>query len=111
MQTPKIEELIGKVIETRNGYRYLVVGNKDNVFGTRDLGYVIISGQYTDDLKSNYNSSFDINKVLSAKTFKLSDCIANSEHIIWERKETKEMTVSDVEKLVGCKVKIVGQIE
>ena len=111
MQTPKIEELIGKVIETRNGYRYLVVGNKDNVFGTRDLGYVIISGQYTDDLKSNYNSSFDINKVLSAKTFKLSNCIANSEHIIWERKEIKEMTVSDVEKLVGCKVKIVGQIE
>lgn len=71
---------------------------------------------FNDDLTSKFISYFDIMKV--EKPFH-PYCLQNlnrrysfaskTRELLWERDSVKEMTVADVEALVGCKVKIVKE--
>ena len=108
---PTFEELVGKIVEVRNGQRYL--GVKTTVDGIIFAG---ITGWFAaedrgEDLLSKYRKDFDIMKVYEPSyASRLSGIFDNIGSPIWERKEVeevKEMTIADVEKLVGCKVKVV----
>lgn len=111
---PTFEELVGKVIETRDGRRYLGVDTKDKgIIFCNYCGWFAASDR--NNLLSRYHKDNDIMKVYKPECCK--GCTLNSilEYvgtIIWERIEEepiKEMTVADVEKLVGTKVKIVKE--
>ena len=112
---PTFEELVGKVIETRDGRRYLGVDTKDKgIIFCNYCGWFAASDR-NENLLSRYHKDNDIMKVYKPECCK--GCTLNSilEYvgtIIWERIEEepiKEMTVADVEKLVGTKVKIVKE--
>lgn len=106
---PKLNDLVGNVIELRNGNRYLVLKKEDGfIFGTRQEGKIYITGDYDSNLKDiKVSSSWDIMKVYAPSYDTIPRLLNASSTVIWERKEIKEMTVADVEKLVGCSVKIV----
>jgi len=95
------------VVECRNGNKYMVV---DDMLLSTD-GYNYLSS-YTSDLfikttlTTEFLSEYDIMKVY--KQIDVFDFdIANN--IIWERTEVKEVTMADVEKKFGCKIKIVKE--
>ena len=116
MKTPTIDELIGKIIETRDGCRYIVVGKQGDVFALAHDGYVNLSGEYDENLdakpfawftRDEEDEKFDIIKVYECNRGYLTSDLEEVGELIWERKDVKELTVADVENLVGCKVKIV----
>ena len=98
----------GMVVEHRDGERYMVIGNR---VVSEDDCYKI--SDYNSDLKiSNLClSDSDIVAVYNVNTYVLYDisdifsdvCLTT----IWRREEAKEMTVSEIEKQLGYKVKIV----
>lgn len=103
----------GMVVEYRKGKRRLVF---NGTFTGMD-GYLELSN-YTDDLTYNYDSyedprSFDIVKVYELEFIgKIPDMFSNHNlKLIWERpkEEYKEMTVEEIEKALGCKIKVVGE--
>lgn len=108
---PTFEELVGKVVEIRNGQRYLCVKTTiDGIIFTGITGWFAAEDRGA-DLLSTYRKDFDIMKVYEPSyASRLSGIFDNIGSPIWERKEVeevKEMTIADVEKLVGCKVKVV----
>lgn len=114
MKTPTIDELIGKIIETRDGCRYLVVGKQGDVFALSHDGYIDMSGYYDKNLNDASADSFiwfldennqdlDIMKVYECERGFLKNNLEDVGDLIWERQDIKELTVADVEKLVGCK--------
>lgn len=95
------------VVECRNGNKYMVI---DNILVSTN-GYNYLS-RYTSDLfmkttpSTEFLSEYDIMKVY--KQINIFDFdIANN--IIWERSEVKKVTMADVEKKFGCKIKIVKE--
>lgn len=91
------------VVEYRCGWRRLVVDNVlmgDGLYGRLD--------GYTDDLlEKDQHSEYDIMKV-----YEQIHCIPipfGCLELIWQREETKEVTMEDIEKKFGCKVKIVNE--
>ena len=111
MKQPTIDELIGKVIEERNGDRFLVAGEPGNVIGFSSEFYVEISRNFNEDLTHSYSSERDIMKVFDVRRRKFPECITTVCICTWEREEVKEMTVSDIEKELGYRVKIVKETE
>lgn len=117
MKTPTIDELIGKIIETRDGCRYIVVGKQGDVFALAHDGYLTMTKDYDENLKDIAtplifnDGEFDIMKVYECEKLRLEEKLEEVGNLIWEREEAKEtvkeMTIADVEKLVGSKVKIV----
>lgn len=98
----------GMVVEYRNGKRRMVLGD---IF-TKD-GFVNIS-EYDDNLIHNdifgWNPDLDIVKVYKSSARVLpewfKDCYLT---LVWERgEEHKEMTVAEIEKELGYKIKVVG---
>ena len=113
---PTFEDMVGKVVEVRNGIRYLgVKTEQDGIILVRKEGF--ISTEYRDEkLCSKLDKGYDIMKVYEPKYCGTFTSVLNSAStVIWERdevketekEEVKEMTVADVEKLVGSRVKIV----
>lgn len=110
----KLDLKTGMVVQTRIGAKFLVMLNPD--CEGRDL--ICFSGSYMS--LSNYtntleypNSGYDIVRV-----FTLGESIGwlflnkngLNYKLIWERKKgTKEMTVKEIEKELGYKIKIVGE--
>ena len=104
----------GMVVETRNGEKYLVMLEPD--CGGRELinfsrGYMSLSS-YNDELmlEKSYEE-LDIMKVYSVGisiSWLLSDKKSMKFKLIWERNEPKEMTIAEIEKELGYKIKIVG---
>lgn len=110
LQDFKKEDLESRmVVELRNGERYLVIRNEDNsIHLMHGDGH-----HWTDCDNMNEDCTFtedereyDIMTVYR-KVFVFDD-INKTTDILWERKELKEMTMGDIEKLVGCKVKIIN---
>lgn len=100
----------GMVVEYRNGKREVVIGSR-----TMDTSGFISLSDVNDDLIETANNwpRYDIMKVYEVSNknglCKLTD-IFKPEHLtlIWEREsEYKEMTVAEIEKKLGYKVKIV----
>ena len=103
----------GMIVKTRNGNSYIVM--RDFI----DAGDVlaglscsnIISGTWTS--LSNYNQDMthptraflDIVNVYASSVYSAD----TPTKLLWERKEYKEVTMSEIEEMFGCKVKIVEE--
>lgn len=105
----------GMVVQVRNGDKYLVLlDNPDepnmNLIGF-DGGFLQLV-TYDDDMiaQSKYRA-FDIMSVYTLQS-SIQNLLTKSHlqyKLLWERKkEIKEMTIAEVEKELGFKIKIVG---
>ena len=96
----------GMVIEYRDGDRRIVLNNK---FVWR-RGYLDFE-DFNDDFVSK-GGSYEIVKVYISSATSLDDwCKDHYLKLIWERKEEpthKEMTIEEIEKELGYKIKVVG---
>lgn len=104
----------GMVVEYRKGKRRLVFnGTFTGIDGYLELSDFNDDLMYTADLTLCDSRDYDIVKVYDIKFVgKIPDIfdIHNLE-LIWERpeEEYKEMTVEEIEKALGCKIKVVGE--
>jgi hypothetical protein len=113
----------GALVQMRNGNMYILIGKK--FVNLRNGGFMPLEN-YNEDLLTCYptiepivenNSKYDVMKVFNSSlehqgyhTY-ISGC---SFKWTWERKEeepSKELTVGEIEKLLGYKVKIVKENE
>lgn len=100
----------GMIVENVNRNKKIVVG--DTLMGNDR--YSALDSFY-DDLTSKVDDCFNIIRVYETKIPKLNDIFKTKNlTLIWERpskpveEPVKEMTIEEIEKLVGCKVKVVG---
>lgn len=96
----------GMVVEIRNGEKYFLCAG---TLMSENL-YTIVK-RFRNDLTHESYRDIDIMKVYKTSGCLFSNVFANSNlTLIWERKEEpyKEMTVEEIEKQLGHKVKIVG---
>lgn len=109
----------GMIITLRNGVEYIVFSDTVDTSVSCDSEMIFTNGdvwcsanKYSENMKNKYSKNLDIIKVESPE-FTLGFINLNhfreTRKTLWERQEIKEMTVTDVEKLVGCRVKIVGE--
>ena len=97
----------GMIVRFRNGLSGLVNFNEtDREIKVTNEAYVSINA-FQDDLTYNSTPIYDIMRVYNYideyRTAAGYECI-------WKRKEeTKEMTVKEIEKELGYKIKIVGE--
>lgn len=102
----------GMVVQTRIGAKFLVMLNPD--CEGRDLicfsGAYMRLSEYTNTLEYP-NSDYDIVKVFTVGE-SIGWLFLNKNglnyKLIWERNEPKEMTIAEIEKELGHKIKIVG---
>ena len=89
-----------RVVELRNGERYLIVG--DFFMGENDY---FIKGDFTDDLTNHGLRKFDIVRIY--KEISKIDTLYNKDlDIIWKRKP-KKMTKEEIEEVLGYEIEIV----
>ncbi len=99
----------GNVVETRKGEKYLVV---ENTLMSLDNGFNRVS-DYNDDLIVEGYDSVSNNNHSIAKVYKRTrdvgfENIKDYLELIWQREpEIKEVTMEELEKHYGCKVKVV----
>lgn len=105
----------GMVVETRNGEKYLVMLNpdcKDRELINFKGGYMPLYNYNNELMLKKFNKGFDIVKVYSVGSsicWLLGDKEQMEFKLLWEREEeTKEMTIAEIEKELGYKIKIVG---
>lgn len=93
-----------RVVELRNGERYLVVG--DFLMGENDY---FTKGDFTDDLANCGLRKFDIVRIykeilrIGALHYNYKDL-----GVIWERKP-KKMTKKEIEKALGYEIEIISE--
>lgn len=96
------------VVEYRNGERRIVADNR--LIGLSGNGWL---GDFNEDLtmKGQKPKSRDYDIVRVYKPIYILDETINPNSCdkVWERPETKEVTMSEVEEKFGCKVKIVKE--
>ena len=132
MQVTEIKLELGDLVKLRNGNVYIVMPDDCSSTGlslyrANDNYYCHEhTTKYYSNLKHHHSSQSDIMAVFKSSKSKnnfskLESTNAyirafyrgelNFTHIKWdwEREEVKEMTVADIEKLVGTKVKIVKE--
>lgn len=93
------------VVEYRNGQRRMVMD--DDLMG-KEL-YLELHNLDDDLLMKNGDSSLDIVKVYKSRSHWFDDMFNDYYlELIWERKEVKELTIEEIEKELGYKIKVVG---
>lgn len=102
----------GYVVEFRDGDKYIVLRDGDKIALAEQDGQKSWSGWcaselFDDDLLHSSLAKADIMKVYP-QVCRWNGPLGNP---IWQREEPKEMTIEEIEKLVGTKVKIVGNQE
>lgn len=118
----------GMIVTLRDGEEYVfikdfVVGNnycigfsKDGAFiNTQKKSWVSLDA-YKDNLITNeiYNKHFDIMKIEMANhVYSIVDTSydKDSRRLIYEREEPKQMTVAEIEAILGYKVEIVSEVK
>lgn len=109
----KSDLIAGKhVVETREEKKYLIFDSKEGKFmyGICD-GFMNLKN-YDESLKlMDEDEDFDIMKVYELKYPASKYSINRALTLIWERTEPKEMTMEELEKELGYKVKIVKEHE
>lgn len=105
----------GMVVETRDSDRFLILVAGDDIHmmcgdGARHMGQWEVQQLYHDDLtRKNGFNEHDIMKVYyRVESFYK---VSATENLLWERKEIKEMTVSEIEEVLGYSVKVVADHE
>jgi hypothetical protein len=101
---------VGYVVETKEGNLYMVMETQSGKIFVRNEGFNWLSS-YKDDLINQELSEFDVTRIygfsyLPMESFKISK---NNRPLLWKRKEYKEMTLAEIEKALGYKVKIVEE--
>jgi hypothetical protein len=94
------------VVELRNGTRYVVIDNYlTNWFSSSYLQF------YNDKLLSYRKKDETIIKVYDKIEYfeELQETEILEKKLLWQRSEFKEITIEDIEKKFGCKVKIVKE--
>lgn len=96
----------GMVVEYRNGKRRIVLG--DNLLGEDGCGDL---KHYNKDLTlDGYENTLTIDKVYKTIAMKISKLFEDDYlTLIWEREHIKEMTVEEIEKELGYKIKVVAK--
>lgn len=89
-----------RVVELRNGERYLIVG--DFFMGENDY---FIKGDFTDDLANHGLRKFDIVRIYE-EIPKIGALYYKELGIIWERRP-KKMTKKEIEEALGYEIEIV----
>lgn len=105
----------GMVVETRDGDRYLVLVDGEDIHmmcgdGALHMGQWEVQQLYHDDLTRKHGfNDHDIMKVYGRvqSFYKVNE----TKKLLWERKEIKEMTVSEIEDVLGYSVKVVADHE
>ena len=100
---------VGMFVKLRDGKVFLVLESYEELYLTSTSGYYSNLKNFNEDLTSkNYRGSDIVSIYLPKKADYLSyHLIGDNLELIWEREEVKELTMEDIEKIVGCKVKIV----
>ena len=95
----------GMAVEYRSGDRRLFICD---TFISND-NYNPLEN-YDDSLLSKGCSDFDIMNVYKIKQISSLDCIfrIGNLELLWEHKEVKEMTLEEIEKELGYKIKVIG---
>lgn len=113
--TPTKESLIGEIIVTRNLNEYLVLKtHSGTIFGLNinDTNFYINLNTFDHELRSGTNNEFDIMSVHEVDDITTFDNLYKvKKKTTWKRPEekVKEMTMAEIESLVGCKVKIIKE--
>ena len=89
-----------RVVELRNGDRYLIVG--DFLMGESDF---FIKGDFTDDLANRGLRKLDIVRIYE-EISRIGTLYNKDLDIIWDRKP-KKMTKEEIEKALGYEIEIV----
>lgn len=104
----KIELKEGMIIECRNGNRYLLRQIDDELIGSSNTGYIGL--HYDKKLNENqyFIEDYDIMKVYASEAFILNSLFDDDYlECIWERKETKKMTLAQISEALGYEVEVV----
>lgn len=99
------------LVVTRDGTKWLVAqSTEEKVLVNDDMNMWISFYDYNDDLTLSCSPHLDIMKVYGLSKYPTySLCYDRSDrNLIWEREEVKEMTLKQIEKELGYKIKIVG---
>jgi hypothetical protein len=98
----------GMVVENRRGNRYIILNNKL----IRRGGSIWFSDIKDDLTDKDLPDTYSIDKVYKSTAVDLKHLFEdNSLELIWERKKeepVKEMTVEEIEKILGHKVKVIA---
>lgn len=98
----------GMVVEVRNGGRYLVLKDRDDISLMNESGSTYLGGSHDNNLKY-YDKNFDVMKVFDkVRVFRN---VKTTTDLLWERKEPKKMTLKEVEKELGYAVEVVLESE
>ena len=92
-----------RVVELRNGERYLVVGNL--LMGVSDY---FIKDDFTDDLTNRGLRKLDIVRIYE-DVYRIEAIHNIKLNMIWERKP-KKMTKKEIEEVLGYEIEIVEEI-
>ena len=101
----------GMIIECRNGHRYLLRKVNDVLIGSNFDG--CIKATYNENLCENYyhDETFDIMKIYISKSSKLASLFDNYYlTCIWERKEPKKMTLTQISEALGYEVEVIDKM-
>lgn len=103
---PKLKE--GMIVECRNKNKYLLRGVNDVLIGSSFDGW--IKAIYNENLCENYyhDETFDIMKIYKSKSKNLENLFDNTcLTCIWERKESKKMTLAQISEALGYEVEVI----
>lgn len=110
----------GMRVVTRNGSEFIVLenvktpnGKTQDMYVKKDNGFMTESS-YNEDLTEKRDKAWDIIKVYVQNNGMYLDAAVISAEtkdmdLIWERKDKKEMTISEIEKELGYSIKIIKE--
>ena len=98
----------GNIIECRNGYRYVVMGDGDFAVNAT-IGFI----EDLENIGLHKAEMWDIMKIYHPiRSAGFSSLLKEPSlycELVWERIEKKEMTVAEISKALGYEVKIVKE--
>ena len=95
----------GMVVEIRNGYKYVIMLNSKlgDIFIMKSGAFMYVA-DYTNNLKYQDNSEYDIMKVFGSSLHNLLEITV--ENLLWERNETRKVNMKEVCEQFGEEVEI-----
>ena len=116
----------GYIITTRNGNEYVFLkdffvnsdycmrASANGIFLNSQKKSWVLVDDYKDDLTTHeaYSRDLDVMKVeVVEHVYSIMDIKHDRDNriIIWERKEARQITVAEIEKILGFKVEIVSE--
>lgn len=106
----KMELKEGMIVECRNGYRYLLRKNLNELTLICSNFGGWFQAIYDEELNENkyHQKDFDIMKIFESKAYALENLFKdNYLECIWERKEPKKMTLAQISEALGYEVEVI----